>query len=323
MVSSPSVLATALMLVSVSAAAPAKWTCIPKYTAPMKGANDGNIECWLNNSKDCLTGQNCAALVASNAEPKAPLVCGCKHLAVWGSTGYNNPRHWCNAAKAALGATPTNEACTSAPTPVPTPTLETTPTPTTTPISKWSCVNGFSFPMKIASDDNIECWSNNGRECYVSANCAAVASSNTKPPTTLVCGCKLLALLGYTGYNDPNHWCNAGKTALGASPPNEVCTSVPTTTIATPIPSTTPIPQWTCVKGLASPMKIASDGNIECWSNDGKNCAWNVNCDALVASNTEPKAPLVCGCKHLAVWGSTGYNNATHWCNMAKAALGA
>ncbi|KAF0714438.1 hypothetical protein As57867_003854, partial [Aphanomyces stellatus] len=220
-------------------------------------------------------------------------------------------------------ATPTNEACTSAPTPVPTPTLETTSTPTTTPISKWSCVNGFSFPMKIASDGNIECWSNNGRECYVSANCAAVASSNTKPPTTLVCGCKLLALLGYTGYNDPNHWCNAGKTALGASPPNEVCTSVPTTTIATPIPSTTPIPQWTCIKGLASPMKIASDGNIECWSNDGKNCAWNVNCDALVASNTEPKAPLVCGCKHLAVWGSTGYNNATHWCNMAKAALGA
>ena len=28
-----------------------------------------------------------------------PLVCGANHLAQWGVTGYENPRHWCNLAK--------------------------------------------------------------------------------------------------------------------------------------------------------------------------------------------------------------------------------
>ncbi|KAF0714340.1 Aste57867_3917 [Aphanomyces stellatus] len=87
----------------------------------MKIAGDGNVECWSDNGHDCAWGANDAALVASNTEPKQPLVCGCQCKASWGFTGYcdgsgnYSPNHWCNVVKTALGATPSNPACSPAP----------------------------------------------------------------------------------------------------------------------------------------------------------------------------------------------------------------
>ncbi|KAF0715719.1 Aste57867_3228 [Aphanomyces stellatus] len=179
--------------------------------------------------------------------------------------------------------------------------------------AKWSCIPGLMTPVRIASNGNIECWSNNGVDCI--NDCVALVASNTEPTKPVTCGCKHLSAWNTTGYYDANgnvdtsHWCNLAKDVLGANPPNPKCT------------------KWNCLPDLMTPVRISVDGNVECWSDNGIAC---VNgCPALVASNTDPKLPLVCGCKHFAIWNITGYNDASghtdplHWCNLAKNALGA
>ncbi|KAF0697795.1 Aste57867_11538 [Aphanomyces stellatus] len=238
MVSASTITRASLLLIVSATAIASTWTCV---NGPI--ASDGNIECWSDDGRDCAWGANCAALVATNAEPKQPLVCLCSQY---------SGAHWCNVAKAVLGAHPP---CTVAPAPTP-----------TTPVRKWTLVDGIP-PVKIASDGNVECWSDNGRDCAWGANYAALSA--------------------------PNHWCNIGKAALGAHPPTKVVQ---------------------LLQLLPHPPPRHHDGNIECWSNDGRDCAWGANYAALVASNTEPKQPLVCLCNQY---------SGTHWCNIGKAALGA
>ncbi|KAF0712820.1 Aste57867_4648 [Aphanomyces stellatus] len=324
------------------------WTCFKEWSAPMSIASDGNIQCWSNDGKNCVTGEDCAKLVASKTQPSNPLVCGCKSLAVWGSTGYYDasgvytPSNWCNAAKLALGANPIDQLC-KATTPVP------TQVPAPAPLSPWVCYKEWSAPMSIASDGNVQCWSNDGKNCVTGEDCAKLVASKTQPSNPVVCGCKSLAVLGSTGYFDangvysPKNWCNVARQNLGAYPLNPLCkastpalsrTPIPTplpTPVPTPVPTPAPAPlsPWTCFRQWSAPMSIASDGNIQCWSNDGKNCVTGEDCMKLIASNTQPANPLVCGCKSLAVWGSTGYYDAngvytpSNWCNVAKETLGA
>ena len=51
------------------------------------------------NGRDCLWDQSrCEANKAAygqNPVSNTPLICGEMHNRVWGSTGYNNPAHWC------------------------------------------------------------------------------------------------------------------------------------------------------------------------------------------------------------------------------------
>ncbi|KAF0714342.1 Aste57867_3919 [Aphanomyces stellatus] len=133
MVSSSTILASSFLVILSATTSASTWSCVNGFTSPMKIAIDGNIECWSDNGHDCAWGANCAALVASNAEPKQPLACGCQTKASWGITGYYDangnyaPNHWCNLVKIALGANPPNPACTIAPS-----TIAPTPAPTTT-----------------------------------------------------------------------------------------------------------------------------------------------------------------------------------------------
>ncbi|KAF0701153.1 Aste57867_8341 [Aphanomyces stellatus] len=59
------------------------------------------------------------------------------------------------------------------------------------------------------------------------------------------CGCDLLSITsgGMSGYDQgPMFWCNSGKTALGANPPNPNCTPPPPPTTTTVVPPTTTRP---------------------------------------------------------------------------------
>ena len=56
----------------------------------------GNPACASYNGRDCLWGQNIGQIDFSRVRP---LVCGANHRSVWGVTGYENPRHWCNLAR--------------------------------------------------------------------------------------------------------------------------------------------------------------------------------------------------------------------------------
>jgi len=56
----------------------------------------GNPACASYNGRDCLWGQNKSQIDFSRVRP---LVCGANHRAIYGVTGYEDPKHWCNLAR--------------------------------------------------------------------------------------------------------------------------------------------------------------------------------------------------------------------------------
>ena len=62
---------------------------------------------------------------------------------------------------------------------------------------------------------------------------------------------------------------------------------------------------------------IMPDGNTACASYDAAQCLWGIAYDQIDFTKVKP---LVCGDGHRAVWGSTGYEDPKHWCNLGKQA---
>ena len=56
----------------------------------------GNPACASYNGRDCLWGVHTNQIDFSRVHP---LICGARHRDVWGVTGYEDPRHWCNLAR--------------------------------------------------------------------------------------------------------------------------------------------------------------------------------------------------------------------------------
>ena len=69
------------------------------YDIPFRYNEDGDIECFALNSKDCAwgmgTGKNCTDYVTANINNVNPLVCGAMHNSVFGGDVYSNSNHWC------------------------------------------------------------------------------------------------------------------------------------------------------------------------------------------------------------------------------------
>jgi len=62
-------------------------------------------------------------------------------------------------------------------------------------------------------------------------------------------------------------------------------------------------------------FRITAGGNPACASYNDRDCLWNVPMSQI---RFDSLRPLVCGADHLDKWGSTGYENPGHWCNMAR-----
>jgi len=127
---------------------------------------DGNLSCYS------LDGANCV-----NATPFGsgkPLVCGDKHKATWGITGYDQRNHWCNAAYATLFA-------------------------------RWEKSAASPWTAKLPSGD-VMCHSQNARDC----NGSPVRPSPSQPGYPLVCGVMHASVWGNTGYRNNPHWCVTG-----------------------------------------------------------------------------------------------------------------
>ena len=60
---------------------------------------------------------------------------------------------------------------------------------------------------------------------------------------------------------------------------------------------------------------IMPDGNPACASYDGAACLWGQKYDDIDFGQLKP---LVCGAAHKAEWGTTGYEETTHWCSIAR-----
>jgi cell division protein FtsN len=121
----------------------------------------------------------------------------------------------------------------------------------------------------------------------------------------------------------------AAKTAA-AKPPGSTApvSTAPKPKEATPVVSAPAAPQtqaaagpWKCVKGYNAPMRKDTKGDVQCMSNNHKDCTWKENeaqCQAVAATPVVPLDPLTCGDGHKAAWGSPGYDNPDHWCSKVK-----
>ncbi|RHY02956.1 hypothetical protein DYB36_012698 [Aphanomyces astaci] len=180
------------------------WKCIPGNPIPFSLSADGEVQCWSLNHHTCYNNGDCQSTINSAPDAPDPLVCGAMHQKAYGYTGYDyGPEHWCNFAKDAL-------------------------------VPVWKCLEDVdatlgpwaNSPMSLDANGDVQCWSNNGRECYVAPEgCKATITSGAKPLSKMVCGCDILSKFGNTGYDQgPRSFCNFAQKALNASPPNLPCT---------------------------------------------------------------------------------------------------
>jgi len=101
---------------------------------------DGNPECATYDGANCLWGKSVAEIDFAKVKP---LACGARHRELYGSTGFEDPKHWCNLALRLSGATPPPAPAQPTPAPPPATTTRPPPPPAPTPsagprLSDWS-----------------------------------------------------------------------------------------------------------------------------------------------------------------------------------------
>ncbi|KAF0712819.1 Aste57867_4647 [Aphanomyces stellatus] len=186
--------------------------------------------------------------------------------------------------------------------------------PTAVVYSKSLCVQGI--PATLDRDGNVVCWSDDGEECtpkYLSWRdkdlCNQVAEYLKPTYTYNACGCPHFEQRRTTGYEREDSWCSQAANKLGVVP-QKACNT-----------------KWTCSQVDDGPLisiRLALDGNVECSSNDGRECATGEQlCNSLLNSYKQPAATVKCGCSLKASTGVTGYDTDGHWCSDSMAVLGA
>ncbi|HET6378387.1 MAG TPA: hypothetical protein VFG05_08810 [Methylocella sp.] len=70
---------------------PAQWGAVLYMITP-----GGDPACASYDGANCLWGLGSGRVDLARVKP---LVCGEAHRAVWGTTGYENPKHWCSLAR--------------------------------------------------------------------------------------------------------------------------------------------------------------------------------------------------------------------------------
>ena len=101
---------------------------------------DGNPACATYDGANCLWGKSVAQIDFAKVKP---LACGARHRELYGSTGFEDPKHWCNLALRLSGATPPPAPAQPTPAPPPATTTRPPPPPAPTPsagprLSDWS-----------------------------------------------------------------------------------------------------------------------------------------------------------------------------------------
>jgi hypothetical protein len=111
--------------------------------------------------------------------------------------------------------------------------------------------------------------------------------------------------------------------ATGVKPPGTVAPApaTPAPKEAAPTAGQGATTSWKCLKGFTAPMRKDAKGDVQCMSNNHKDCAWKADetqCKTAVTTPVVPLDPLTCGNGHKAAWGSPGYDNPDHWCSKVK-----
>ena len=186
---------------------------------------------------------------------------------------------------------------------------------------KYKCdpsVYGGLIAVRRNMGGDIECVSNDGRSCIISTNItecnrlADISWQHAQTTKNLTCGAPHKAIFGSTGYDTTGHWCNTANAFFikekGGTPANAQiirCNELtPTAVIANRINEQNNVE---CVSSMAS-------GKLGCQIYPSK-----AACQAAIPTITVVNDPLICGAPHQALYGSTGYDQPTHWCNTARA----
>jgi hypothetical protein len=246
---------------------------------PIRLNRNYEIECLSLNGKDCVwntivNGEDCHKFTIENQSRLQPLACGAMSMAIHGTEGFGNGKHWCEQGRQWF-------------------------------FNRWHCSDETGLAASIRVDlftNNVECLSSNGKDCILNdVNACKSANSDTRPPVSVVCGEKNIHLFNHINpYYDPQHnWCKQGNVYLfGES-------------------------QWICggdVSEFNVPFRYNQFGDIECYSTDGRNCAWGngkgSQCVQFMNNNARNLNPLKCGGMTKALYGTDGYSIKGHWCRV-------
>jgi hypothetical protein len=84
---------------------PSSWQYLKDINVPIRMNENKDIECLSNNMRGCLWNQNIKTPAANDVNALwQPLSCGDPHKKIYGTTGYENPNHWCLKSKNILSS---------------------------------------------------------------------------------------------------------------------------------------------------------------------------------------------------------------------------
>lgn len=145
-------------------------------------------------------------------------------------------------------------------------------------------------------------------------NMTAVATANAKGSIDMI-------QRFYDGIHKAANYTGANKDLAGVhTTAVDQCYGVKRAASAAGASCTTTRNNWQIVPGISCPMRIDPvSGNVQCLSYDARNCQWGTTDLSQIRINEV--RPLSCGEDHKRVWGGTGYDSPTHWCNTVKNSL--
>ena len=171
---------------------------------------------------------------------------------------------------------------------------------------KFKSITGIDTPIRLNRNYDVECLSIDGKNCLTKEistdkECNNFMFKNFDNIKPLACGKMLKAVNGTEGYGVANHWCEQGKKWF--------------------------FDTWHCVDETNIQTGLRIDWvtkNIECLSEDGKECLWN-DLGACMRTkgnfrNCRFTKPLKCGSEYVKVHGNPDpyFSKASHWCKDAN-----
>jgi hypothetical protein len=251
-----------------------KYKRITGIDVPIRLNRNMEVECLSFNGRDCEWGKvtgdaQCGTYINSNSQRIQPLVCGAMHNKIHGSPGYGAPGHWCEIGRKFY-------------------------------FEKWHCSDETGIYMVLKFDSvtkNLECLSENGRDCVTGAEACQKAQTSSCKNKPLVCGSQHVSVWGGENpyFVDVDHWCKKGNAWFTGET------------------------QWFCggIIGIDTPIRYNSNGDVECFSYNARDCTWGngsgLKCANVLKTVAQVK-PLVCGIPHKKIYGAGGYSYPNHWC---------
>jgi len=169
--------------------------------------------------------------------------------------------------------------------------------------NRWHCKDESGIDTGIRLDPitkNVQCLSMNGKDCvwgdFGACTRARDAGQFYQP---LTCGAYHITQWGAPNpyYAVDGHWCKYGNAFFQNTQ------------------------EWICagdILSLDTPIRMNPNGDVECFSNNGRDCAWGngtgPKCVQYIQANLNNQNPLVCGRMHLNTYGGDGYSDTNHWC---------